>query len=206
MSPAFFPSFEFACAFLGLLFGLLILASGFDLRRYLIPKQLTVTALALGVAANLARGIWLGVQGKPVWILGDNGVFLATLDALLFVAAGFLVAFILFFLMWILGACGGGDVKLFTAIGAWVGAYYAILILAMTIPVILCMTLGQLAFTLARNAKAVPAAPGAGSTSDASPKAPRRLLGFSLPLTIAAVAVLLWVFRVELHLAPAAGN
>jgi Flp pilus assembly protein protease CpaA len=197
MSPAFFPSFEFACGFLGVLFGLLILASGFDLRRYVIPKEISVTALALGVAANQARGIWLGVQGKPVWILGDNGVFLAALDALLFVVAGFLVAFILFFLMWILGACGGGDVKLFTAIGAWVGAYYAILILAATIPVILCMTFGQLAFTLARNAKPVPAAPGAGATTSEAPaKTPRRVLGFSLPLTIAAVAVLLWVFRV----------
>jgi hypothetical protein len=33
-------------------------------------------------------------------------------------------------------------------------------------------------------------------------KPKRNLLGFSLPLTIAAAMVLLWVFRVELHLMP----
>lgn len=203
MSPSFFPNPEFAWAFLALFFALLVLASGTDLRSYLIPKAVTLTGLALGLAANLARGIWLGIDGKPVWLLGEHGVFVAAADGLLFALVGFAVSFALFFLMWLAGVCGGGDVKLFAAVGAWIGAYLGICVLMMTIPVILCLALGQMALALSQRTPA-PATNAALPAPVAAGKKPRRVLGFSVPLTIAAVAVLLWMFRVELHLAAGA--
>src|SRR3954447_20707140 len=104
----FFPDPLFGWAYLAALFGLLAAAAWKDLRALVIPKQLTVPALALGLLVNVARGAWLGAAGNAAWVLPEGGPVVGALDGLLFTLAGFAVAFGLFFAMWFLGVCGGG--------------------------------------------------------------------------------------------------
>lgn len=187
-----FPNLIFAWIYLGSLFALLTLASGVDLRRYVIPKWISLSILALGILGNIARGAWLGWEGRGVWLFGDSGPFLGAVDGLLFAGWGFLVGFGLFFLMWLLNVCGGGDVKLFAALGACVGGYLAIFVLIVSLPIIFLLTIVQIATAVARGNLRV------GRTSSAANG--KRRLSFSLPVAIAAALVLLWVSRVELNL------
>ena len=121
MPIPFFPFPLFAWIYLGVLLSLLAAASYTDLGRMVVPKQVTWTGLALGLAFNVARGALLGAEGLSVWMLGEGGPFLGALDGLLFALAGFGLGFVLFFVMWILGVCGGGDVKLLAAATLWAG-------------------------------------------------------------------------------------
>jgi prepilin peptidase CpaA len=72
-----------------------------DIRSARIPNRLTYTAL---LAALLLRTALLGLAGLK------SG------------AIGMLVAGGLFLLLFVLGAMGGGDMKLMAAVGAWVGS------------------------------------------------------------------------------------
>lgn len=76
-----------------------------DYRTGLIPNRLTLSGVALGLAAALAGG-------------GANGLLLA--------AAGSLAALLVPLLLFRARAMGGGDVKLFAALGALLGAGAAI--------------------------------------------------------------------------------
>ncbi|MCU1297126.1 MAG: type prepilin leader peptidase family protein [Acidobacteriaceae bacterium] len=81
-----------------------------DIRSARIPNRLTYGAL---VAALVLRTAVLGLSGLK------SG------------AAGMLVAGGLFCILFLLGAMGGGDVKLMAAVGAWVGSTHVMtLILA----------------------------------------------------------------------------
>ena len=71
-----------------------------DARSRKIPNRLTFTALAVGLAVRAAIGGWPGLGSAIVAAL---------------VAGGF------FFLFFLAGGMGGGDVKLMSAVGAWVG-------------------------------------------------------------------------------------
>src|SRR5262249_137668 len=144
--PFFPPEPVFAWAFCAVLVLLTGLACYTDLRRLTIPKSLTLTALALGLLMNLVRGAWLGATAEAVWTLGAHGGLVGALDALLFSLAGFAVGFGLFFLMWVLGTCGGGDVKLFAALGAWVGPYLALFVLIGTLFCVVLFSIVRLAW------------------------------------------------------------
>jgi prepilin peptidase CpaA len=72
-----------------------------DVRSARIPNRLTYSAL---VGALGLRAVVLGLPGLK------SG------------AAGMLVAGGLFLLLFVLGAMGGGDMKLMAAVGAWVGS------------------------------------------------------------------------------------
>jgi prepilin peptidase CpaA len=202
MVSAFFPNLDFAWGFIGVLFALLVLASGTDLRRYVIPKWITLTALGLGLVANIVRGTWLGIDEHPVWLLGNQGPVIGGVDGLLFALSGLVTGFTLFFLMWIFGVCGGGDVKLFAALGAWLGPFLALCVLLATIPVVLCFTMAQIVVTLAQGnlRRVAQGAATVGAGLDNKPR--RRVLGFALPVTIATAAVVLWIFRFDLQLVP----
>lgn len=71
-----------------------------DIRSARIPNRLTYSALVIALAL---RGTLLGLPGLK------SG------------AVGVLTAGGLFLLLFILGAMGGGDMKLMAAVGAWVG-------------------------------------------------------------------------------------
>lgn len=203
----FFPSLIFAWLYVGVLFALLLVASGTDLRIYVVPKGVSITALALGLIGNIIRGAWLGAEGHSVWILGENGAFVGAIDGLLFAAGGFLTGFALFFVMWMIGVCGGGDVKLFGALGAWIGIYLAVWVLMVSLPVILLFAIGQMAFAIAGGGwKAARAGAAAGGQGKPPLDTKKRVLGFSLPLTIATALVVLWKFRDELNLVASTVN
>jgi prepilin peptidase CpaA len=72
-----------------------------DVRSARIPNRLTYTAVLVALAL---RTILLGVAGLK------SGAF------------GMLVAGGLFLFLFVLGAMGGGDMKLMAAVGAWVGS------------------------------------------------------------------------------------
>jgi len=72
-----------------------------DVRSARIPNRLTYSAL---VVALVLRGASLGLPGLK------SG------------AIGVLIAGGLFLLLFVLGAMGGGDMKLMAAVGAWVGS------------------------------------------------------------------------------------
>ncbi len=77
-----------------------MVAAFHDARSRRIPNQLTLTAIAAGFGARAAFGGWLGLE-SALW--------------------GALLAGGIFFLFFVVGGMGGGDVKLMAAIGAWVG-------------------------------------------------------------------------------------
>jgi|SRR5579862_1469402 len=81
-----------------------------DIRSARIPNRLTYSALLAGVLFRVAV---LGLPGLKSGLVG------------MLVAGG------LFLLLFVLGAMGGGDMKLMAAVGAWVGSAQVItLILA----------------------------------------------------------------------------
>jgi prepilin peptidase CpaA len=79
-----------------------------DLRSARIPNWLTYSGLLM------ALGLRFGVLG---WSGLKNG------------AAGMLVAGVIFFVFFVIGAMGGGDVKLMASVGAWAGSERVIAIL-----------------------------------------------------------------------------
>lgn len=76
-----------------------VAATVWDIRYRRIPNALTVSFFLLGLAYR-AWGGWSGLG-----------------DALL----GFLVGFGMMFLLWMIGASGGGDAKLIGALAVWFG-------------------------------------------------------------------------------------
>jgi Flp pilus assembly protein protease CpaA len=200
-SDFFPPPPAFAWLFCAALVALTATAAWIDLRRLVIPKSLTLTALALGVLLNGVRGAWLGAFGGAVWKLGANGATVGAADAVLFSAVGFATGFALFFVMWVLGTCGGGDVKLFAALGAWVGPLLTVFVLVGTLVLVvlfgMARLIGTVVFRGRRSAMRQYSAKAAGG-----PTPRRRLTAYSLPVALSTACVLLWVFRAELRLAP----
>jgi len=86
----------------GLLFMVLLTAVVTDLRSSRVPNWLTFSAMGIALAAHA----WLG-----------NG------DAIIYSLAGLGTGLGLFFLLYLAGGIGAGDVKLMAAIGAFVGVY-----------------------------------------------------------------------------------
>lgn len=89
--------------------GLLLLAAVVDWRQRRIPNWLTLGLLASGLARSL---VWGGA--------------LPPTQALLGALAGFGLLLVLF----VLGAVGGGDVKLLAGVGAWLGPYWVLQVFA----------------------------------------------------------------------------
>jgi len=84
------------------MFGLLTWAAAVDLRCRRIPNWLTLSLILTGLVQSFT---WAHVAGPA--------------DSLLGLLTGFGLTFILF----AIGAMGGGDVKLMTGLGAWLGPW-----------------------------------------------------------------------------------
>jgi prepilin peptidase CpaA len=195
MTKPFFPGAIFGWVFCLSLLGMLAVASWTDLQRMVVPKWLTLSALAAGLVFNTARGAWLGALGLEAWKLGPRGALAGAADGLLFGVAGFAAGFALFFPMWLLGTCGGGDVKLFAALGAWVGPYLACIVLVVTGIVVFLILLLRIA------AKAFRLVTGSELSAGRGRKE-KGLTTYALPLALSSAVVLLWAFRADLQLVP----
>jgi len=196
MARLFFPDISFAAVYLAGLAAALIAVSYLDLRYMIIPKSVSLAAAAGGLALNGVRGAWLGHQGQPVWLFTEPGTALGACDGLLFALAGFAFGFVIFFLLWISGIAGGGDVKFFAALGAWIGPRYALYVLAVTL-VVLGMIVFATAIFAVFSGKLRQFQPAAKPHT----KRGRRLVTFGFPLSLSTALVLAWVLRYELKLA-----
>jgi prepilin signal peptidase PulO-like enzyme (type II secretory pathway) len=199
MQQPFFSEPLFGWLFVGALMGLLALAAVVDIRTARIPKSITLTTAACGLLANIARGALLGLQGKECWHLGLGSVWLGAADGLLFAVAGLFFGFIVFTGMYLLGSCGGGDVKLCAAIGAWIGAFYTVFLLMTSVGVLVLWIGGKIALggapALGRMRKDQEQVKGN------RPKGlPANRITFSLPAAVSAALVMLWFFRFDLQL------
>jgi prepilin peptidase CpaA len=192
----FFSDPVFGWVFYAVLVGLTVVAAYTDLRTSLVPKWVTLTMLGLGVLFNIARQALLAATftSASPWLGAAYG--------LLFSLAGFGVGFGLFFLLWILGVCGGGDVKLFAALGAWVGPLYVLFLMVASAVVLVVLIvlrlmtggLSPLAIQARRESVARQGKTGRGQ------KRPKFRMTYSLPVAIGTAVVLLYFFRAELRL------
>jgi Flp pilus assembly protein protease CpaA len=179
----FFPNSTFGWFFCLALGTITVLASYWDWKRFVIPKKLSLVALGLGMLLNVVRGGWLGSNGQTVWLWDAPSASLGAVDGALFALAGFGVGFGLFFALWLLGTCGGGDVKLMAALGAWIGPLWAIYVLIGSWLVVVFTVF------IVRGGKRV----ASGKIYQKS-----RKIAYSFPVALSTMLVLLWVFRAEL--------
>lgn len=191
----YFPDPISAWAFLAVLFALLGVASYTDQRWMTVPKWLSLPALALGVLISVLRGAYLGASGGTVWLLGP-GMLPGAADGLLFAGAGFAVGFLFFFLLWLMGFAGGGDVKLFAALGAWIGPWLVVGVVVSSIAVLWVVVAGMLVVRAVKGKRLARA--GRGRAGESS----KLIVRFSLIVALAAVPVLLWALRRDLGIAP----
>lgn len=80
-----------------------VIAAGFDLYCRRIPNWLTASTLICGIVIHLTISGWSGV---------------------LIAGAGGMIAGLIFFIFFLLGGMGAGDVKLITALGVVIGINY----------------------------------------------------------------------------------
>jgi hypothetical protein len=84
------------------------IASYTDLRRRIIPNKLTLPLVVVGIAFYVLLGIWRW----DLWVAISG-------------ALGAAIAFAIGYILWLTGGWAGGDVKLFTALGALLPFYTA---------------------------------------------------------------------------------
>jgi Flp pilus assembly protein protease CpaA len=198
--PPFFPDLAFGWCFFSALMVLLAAAAMIDLRTSRIPKTLTITIAISGLLISIVRVGWLASQNRETWWLGTGSVWIGMIDGFLFSLCGLLLAFVIFFVMYILGTCGGGDVKLCAGIGAWIGASYVVFLLLVSVVALVIWIGSRIVFG------GVPASanrrPGEASTkrNKNAGQMPKRRMTFSVPAAVSAAVVMLWFFRYDLHL------
>jgi prepilin peptidase CpaA len=82
-----------------------------DVRSRRIPNWLTYSGLVLALLVRFAVAGWPGFRSGLAGAIVGGGIF---------------------FLLFLVGGMGGGDVKLMAAVGAWAGSTHALLILIAT--------------------------------------------------------------------------
>jgi Flp pilus assembly protein protease CpaA len=201
----FFPDPTFAWVFVGLLIALTVVAAVYDTRTAIIPKWVSLGTLALGLVMNTIRGAIMGSNGQPLWLFDSGSPWLGAFSGFLFAVVGFLFAFVLYFVMWILRVCGGGDVKLMSALGAWVGVVGVVFLMIVSTVVLFFWMLGKIlagGLTPSKLRKTTASMPSAQRDEKSpAPVRGKHRVTFSFPAAVATVVVLLWLFRVELQLA-----
>lgn len=211
MTTPFFPESAFAWVFCIGLIVLLGIAAWTDTRTARIPNRLTMLILILGLVINVVRAGWMGSEGKPLWQLETGSASRGAFDGLLFSLAGAAVVFALMFIIWILNMCGGGDVKLLTAVAAWVGLSKVMFLIWLGSVVVLFFWIGARVLTggmsprkLKRTMEEVRGEEPTGS----GPKKEKIIrpgplrVTYSVPIAVSALIALPWLFRYELQLVP----
>ncbi|MGH7225338.1 MAG: A24 family peptidase [Gemmataceae bacterium] len=196
----FFPDPYFGWTFYAVLVAFTLLGAYLDLRKAVLPKKLTLSLLAVGVVFNIVRGAWLGQVGGELRWLATGNLWLGALDGFLFSLVGFALTTVLFFVFWAMKLCGGGDVKLFAALGAWVGFWHAIFIMLASVLVMVVLLFGRVLFgglgpmavkKRLKESQVIQGGPGKGKWR----------MTYALPVAISVAVVLLWFYRFDLNLA-----
>jgi len=162
---------------------------------------LTVTLLALGLVMNLIRGGWMAAENKPLWLFETGTVWLGVIDGFLFAFVAFLVTFAAMFGLWVLGLVGGGDVKLLAATAAWLGLSRILLLVWLASLLALFFWVGGRVLLQGLSPRKLKRTMEEVRKGKTGALAPFRMT-YSLPIAVAAAAVLLWVFRYELQWMP----
>jgi Flp pilus assembly protein protease CpaA len=191
---AFFPTIPFAVVFLGALMTGLVVASWFDLKTLKVPKRVTLSLAGLGLFMNVVRGGWLAVYGLNGWAFDSTSWFGGGVDGLIFGGSGLIVGFAVFFLLWLFNICGGGDVKLAAAVGAWMGPQYFFGVVALALPIVMILTVIRVGIVVIRGRLRE------GALTLGKRKLQWRLLSYSLPMTIAVAGLIVIGFRYQLGL------
>ena len=195
MTP-FFPNEAVGWIFCGLLWAFTGAAAVKDTLTAKIPNRWVVPGALLGLIMNIVRGALLASAGRELWVLPTGGAGLGALDGLLFSLAGFLFAFAGMFLFWILGLCGGGDVKLYAACGAWLGWKYVAYVWMLSV---VLLWIWLIARVLARGLRPGRIQASIRASKGAAAKGKNGIrLTYSLPIFLASIAVCLTYFAVEL--------
>ncbi len=105
---------------------LLVMASVIDARKRIIPNWLNLLILVGGIAQAIAVGMPVSISQSLLGILAGFGILL---------------------IPYILGAMGGGDVKMLAGIGAWLGPVATLQVYLVAAVVGLVIVLTQCFFT-----------------------------------------------------------
>lgn len=203
MRPAFFPDPVFAWVSFAVLIGFVGVAAYLDLKTGKIKNQLSVSLAAVGLVFSLIRGGWLGATNQTLSFLPTGSVWLGLTDALLFSLAGFALAFAVMWVFWILNlAAGGGDVKLFAAIGVWVGWGGFLFVWVLSLPLLFVWMIARIAFGGSTLKKEQRAAKEAKTTAVGAELRKKTRTTYSLPIAVAVLLACLWMFRFGLGLMP----
>ena len=202
----FFPDPAFGWAYCIVLGLLTCVAAYTDTRTGKIPNRLSLVVLGVGLVLNVARSAWMGATDKPLWLFDTGSVWLGLIDGILFAVVGFVIAFFFMFAFWVMGLCGGGDVKLMAAIAVWLGCDLNLLrVWLASVVVLIAWTLARVLSrgltpkTLNKTLDAMKRKPGESAAPPG--KRPPLRVTYSLPIAVATIVVLLWVYRFELLLA-----
>jgi prepilin peptidase CpaA len=169
------------------MFALLLWAAIVDLRERRIPNWLTFTLMLGGLMTSL-----LPYASSQVSFTSSS--------------LGLLVGFAIPFILFAMGALGGGDVKLLAGVGAWIGpshVFYVFLVAAvigMVIVVTQCIAQGRLRALLRNStvlAVSLTNADSVGmdtvSTAGMNSRSVEKPLPYAVPVLLATVAVVLLV-------------
>jgi Flp pilus assembly protein protease CpaA len=203
MEQPFFPNLPFAVVYVTLLLGGLACAAWTDWKTLFVPKWLSLSILAAGVLANTVRGGWLGATGQPTWLLSAHPA-LGAVDGFLFAIAGFMCGFLMFFLFWIFGICGGGDVKLVAAVGTWLGPRFILGGIVLSTPFLILLVIGAMTYRILTGRMSQLAARPADARGLGRR---RRVTSYSLPFALGVCVILgllLWGYQHYLQEAAAA--
>jgi Flp pilus assembly protein protease CpaA len=205
----FFPDVVFAWVYCGLLLAFVGVAAYIDTKRAKVPNWLTVSGLGFGLLLNTVRGAWQGASGSSLWLFEPGSVWTGGLDGLLLGLSGFALAFAVFFAMWILGQCGGGDAKLFGALGGWLGWQAIIPLWIASVAVLIVWALAKLignGLRPGRVQSSIKKMQKAQEVSRDAAKAGKKLMRitYSLPIAVATLLTCLLYFSRELQLLPTA--
>ena len=213
----FFPNPVFAWVWLALLMTAVGVAAYTDTKRAKVPNLLVVVTLIAGLLMNVIRGMWhaainqAGADPKHrAWLFETDSVWLGGLDGLLFGLIGFAVGFGVFFLVWMLGLIGGGDVKLFAALGGWLGMLHLGMAWLLSVGVLILWALAKLLTVGFRPKKMQAAIKQLQKAEDVAREAASKPGGskkmrvtYSLPIAVAVLLLSLWSHKAELLLVPA---
>lgn len=204
MKTIYFPEAISGWVFFTLLMSLLVVASYTDQRLRVVPKWLTLPALGLGLLVNFLRGCWVAAHDLPVFALGRQGTFLGGIDGLYFSLTGVLMGFCLMFALWLLGVCGGGDVKLFAALGAWIGPGLVISVLVVSLVMLSGYLVVHLAVQTLRGRRPTHGLARSSERPRAGkePRKQRVIFKYSVVVAASTAVVLLWAFRIDFRLVP----